>query len=73
MYLYSDATLAERGVAYLPRTLRDAVDALAADPLAEQVLGPLMRDTYVAFKRDEWDAYHSDVSDWERERYLTLF
>ncbi|MDE0715571.1 MAG: type III glutamate--ammonia ligase, partial [Gammaproteobacteria bacterium] len=54
-------------------TLEEAVDALEADPLTEQVMGKLMKDTYVAFKRDEWLSYLNHVSDWERQRYLKFY
>ncbi|MGI9301709.1 MAG: type III glutamate--ammonia ligase, partial [Gammaproteobacteria bacterium] len=50
MYLKTDAELEELGVTYLPRTLSDAVEAFAADPLSREVMGELMRDTFVDFK-----------------------
>jgi glutamine synthetase len=28
---------------------------------------------YVEMKNAEWDDYHSRVSEWERDKYLTLF
>ena len=49
------------------------VEQLAADSLARDVMGPLMHDTFVGFKRREWDEYHTHVSDWERDRYLRMF
>ena len=73
MYLKSDAELAALGVSRLPRHLGDAVEAFAADPLAEEVFGALMHKTFVEFKRDEWAAYQQHVSDWELERYLKFF
>ena len=38
-----------------------------------QVMGPLMFDAYVKFKRAEWVEYHTHVSDWEIARYLKFF
>lgn len=73
MYLKSQAELDALGIRMLPRTLEEAVDALEADPLTEQVMGKLMKDTYVAFKRDEWLSYLNHVSDWERQRYLKFY
>ena len=73
MYLKSEQQLEELGVKLLPRTLDEAVDALEADPLARKVLGDLMLDTYVSFKRGEWEAYHNHVSDWEIRRYLKFY
>ncbi|MBE9078428.1 type III glutamate--ammonia ligase [Romeria aff. gracilis LEGE 07310] len=73
MYEYSQAELQEKGIETLPRTLSDAIDAFAADPLSKTVMGPLMFDTYVDFKRQEWEDYHSHISDWEIQRYLKFF
>jgi glutamine synthetase len=36
-------------------------------------MGPLMYRTYRDFKRQEWEAYHTHISDWELERYLKFF
>jgi glutamine synthetase len=32
-----------------------------------------MFEAYVAYKREEWEAYHSAVSEWELQRYLEFF
>ena len=42
MYTYSQAELKEKGIRTLPRTLGEAVEAFAADPLSEAVMGPLI-------------------------------
>ena len=61
---------ASRGYGSLPRTLLEAAEALAHDPLARSVLGPALHEDYVAAKRKEWEEFHQGVSDWERDRYL---
>jgi glutamine synthetase len=73
MYHYSDAEIAKAGIQCLPKTLAEATEAIAADELAYQVLGPAMHKAFVDFKRAEWDSYHNTVSDWEVARYLRLF
>jgi glutamine synthetase len=73
MYVLSNSELAELGVTTLPRTLLEAVDAFAADPLMEEALGTELRDSYVELKTNEWWDYHNEVSPWELERYLTFF
>ncbi|MFZ5466033.1 MAG: type III glutamate--ammonia ligase [Pseudomonadota bacterium] len=73
MYQLPNAELKARGIELLPRNLEEAVDAFEADPLSEEVMGPLMFRTYADFKRQEWLDYHSHVSDWELDRYLRLF
>ncbi|MBE9111662.1 type III glutamate--ammonia ligase [Nodosilinea sp. LEGE 07298] len=73
MYTYSLAELKAMGIDTLPRTLGEAVAAFAADPLSEAVMGPLMYKTYIDFKTQEWEEYHSHISDWEIQRYLKFF
>lgn len=73
MYDYSEAEVDALGIQCLPRNLSEAIDAFAADPLSRTVFGDRLFDTYVQFKRDEWTAYHTHVSDWEIKRYLKFF
>jgi glutamine synthetase len=72
-YTLTPEQRAERGLTMLPRTLDAAIEAFAADPLSRTVFGDAMFEAYVAYKREEWEAYHSAVSDWELERYLEFF
>jgi glutamine synthetase len=73
MYTYTTAELADMGIKMLPRTLGEAIEAFAADPLSKSVMGPLMYQTYVDFKTQEWFEYHNHVSDWEVQRYMKFF
>jgi glutamine synthetase len=73
MYEYTEADLERHGIQVLPRTLLEAVEAFAADPLSREVFGDVMFKTFVEFKRREWAEYHNHVSDWELKRYLTMF
>jgi glutamine synthetase len=56
--------------ARLPRTLLEAIDAFVDDPLVHEVFAPRFITDYVAMKNQEWDAYHAEVTDWERSQYL---
>jgi glutamine synthetase len=72
-YRLSPEERSARGLHTLPRTLGEAIEAFAADPLSRRVFGDAMADAYIAFKRDEWSSYHGAVSAWETDRYLELF
>ena len=50
-----------------------AMEALKGDALAERVMGPVMRNSYLAYKNDEWERYHQAVTDWEVQEYLRLY
>ena len=72
-YTLTPGQLAERGITMLPRTLGEAIEAFADDPLSRSVFGDAMFDSFVAYKREEWESYHGAVSEWERNRYLEFF
>jgi glutamine synthetase len=69
--------VARRGIQVLPPTLLHAADALVADDVLREALGKTPDGDYVDYfakvKREEFQAWHSVVTDWETERYLTLF
>jgi len=73
LYAISEAERNDRGIQFLPQTLQEAVEAFAADPLVEKTLGKALRDEFVRYKSQEWEAYHQTVSAWEVERYSYLF
>ena len=64
--------------ASLPPTLLHAVEDLAADATISGVLdaiadGPAVSAYFAKLKRDEFFAYHAQVSAWEIDQYLTAF
>ncbi|MGD9195262.1 MAG: type III glutamate--ammonia ligase [Methyloceanibacter sp.] len=73
MYNKTPEELEELGIALLPRTLEEAIDAFETDPFSRAVMGDEMFKAYAAFRREEWEAYHNHVSDWEQDRYLNFF
>ncbi len=73
LYELSGNELAQRGIKELPRTLKEAIEAFAADPFVEEVLGKGLRDEFINYKMAEWEEYHLTVSDWEVKRYARLF
>jgi glutamine synthetase len=73
LYELSPAELAAAGVQELPRTLGEAVEAFAADPFVEKILGPELRNEFIKYKRAEWEEYHQSISQWEINRYARLF
>ena len=73
LYEMTEAQRRDRGIAFLPQTLQEAVAAFAADPLVEKTLGTELRDEFVKYKSQEWESYHQSVSAWELERYSQLF
>jgi len=73
LYELSPAELEKIGVQELPRTLGEAVDAFAADPFIEKIIGKELKGEFIRYKREEWTEYHQTVSQWEIDRYARLF
>jgi glutamine synthetase len=72
-YTASDDELRRRGIAVLPQSLTEALDALQADVLFADALGPEFIGEFLRLKRMEWVEYARHVSDWEVARYLEFF
>jgi glutamine synthetase len=73
LYEITESERKDRGIHFLPQTLQEAVAAFADDPLIEKTLGRELRDEFIKYKTEEWEAYHLSVSQWEIERYSYMF
>jgi glutamine synthetase len=67
----SDAERAELGVARLPGSLTEALDALEADDLLMDALGPLRAAAYLAVKRSEAATFAQHDIAWECFQHFT--
>jgi glutamine synthetase len=65
-----EALDAGKEVRRLPTDLRDALDALAADPVVLSALPGDMERCFFELKRDEWDRFMATVTSWDYERFL---
>jgi glutamine synthetase len=54
----------------VPASLKDALDALEADPDLVEAIGPAFVDGFVTVKRAEWDRYQKWTTDWELNEYF---
>jgi glutamine synthetase len=61
-----------REVHLLPQSLTEALDELERDDVIQAALGPIASE-FLRLKRAEWNEYHRQVTDWEVDRYLTMF
>lgn len=58
------------GVEKLPGNLKEAVEEFEKDPLMRRVLGDAVCRKYARAKRQEWEAYNAQISEWELQNYL---
>jgi glutamine synthetase len=59
-------------VRHLPQSLAEAVDLMADSELLLETLGEHQVEWFLRNKRAEWDAYRTQVTPFELERYLPL-
>ncbi len=57
----------------LPKTLREAVDALKGDAFFRGELGAGFVDYYAHIKNAEIERFQAEVSDWEQREYFEMF
>jgi glutamine synthetase len=63
----SDEDRARQGIAPLPSTQAEALDALARDAVLTDALGPVLAESYLAVRRSEWAAYSAGDAAFEFE------
>ncbi|MGH7267418.1 MAG: type III glutamate--ammonia ligase [Candidatus Rokuibacteriota bacterium] len=73
MYTLTSDEVKRGKVGVIPQSLAEAVSAFEDDPVIQSGLGPELAEEFVRVKRQEWVRYHTTVSRWEIDRYLTLF
>lgn len=64
---------ADKGISSLPETLRDAIAALEKDEVIKAALGEHISRKYIEAKKEEWEKYRSQISNWEIDEYLNRY
>src|SRR6266542_2797035 len=60
------------GIDQLPETLGEAIELTAESELVLRTLGEHMFNRFVEIKRQEWEDYRVQVTQWELDRYLPV-
>jgi glutamine synthetase len=68
----NDAERSSEGITSLPGSLNDAILLTQGSKLAREALGDHVFEAFIANKKQEWDAYRMNVTQWELDRYLPL-
>ena len=72
IYHMNDAERSSEGITSLPGSLNDAILLTQGSKLAREALGDHVFEAFIANKKQEWDAYRMNVTQWELDRYLPL-
>ncbi|GAB6876282.1 type I glutamate--ammonia ligase [Thermaerobacter litoralis] len=73
IYHMPQAERDELGIASLPGSLAEAIQALEQDPLILEALGSHVASRYLEAKKIEWDVYRTQISPWELQEYLAKY
>ncbi|HZS02853.1 MAG TPA: glutamine synthetase family protein [Chloroflexota bacterium] len=68
--LLSDDERAARGIRRLPTSLGEALDALEADAVLLEALDDLLRRSYLAVRRSEWQAFSAEDAAFEQRHHF---
>ena len=62
-----------RGIARMPVSQAEALDALSHDHLLRDALGPDLAESYLAVRRSEWDAYSAADAAFEQQGHFEKY
>jgi glutamine synthetase len=67
----SDEAREAAGIGSLPQSLDEAVTIMEGSELVKEALGEHVFEYFIRNKRDEWNAYRQQVTQFELDRYLS--
>lgn len=73
IYIMSDEERLESGIPSLPESLREAIDALLQDDVICDAMGDHALAHFLELKEIEYDMYRTQVHQWERDQYMSLY
>lgn len=73
LFEMSEQERQQRGIEALPGTLMEAVLSMEQDDFMRQTLGDHVFERYIALKKEEWNRYRRQVTDWEINEYLNQY
>jgi len=72
VYTMTDDERSEMGIGVLPGSLNEAIACMEGSALVRRALGDHIFAKFIENKRIEWDAYRSQVHQYEIDRYLPI-
>jgi glutamine synthetase len=71
LFEIGDDALDKLGIERLPESLADALSVMERSTLVQEALGEHIFEWFLRNKRTEWQGYKTQVTPFERDRYLT--
>lgn len=73
IYQMTEEERKEKGIDNLPDTLHNALKDLKTDKVVRDALGEHLYNSFYEAKTREYDEYRQQVSDWERNKYMSQY
>ncbi|HZU07043.1 MAG TPA: type I glutamate--ammonia ligase [Chloroflexota bacterium] len=73
LFHFDEAAMAKHAIGVLPSSLAEALDEMERDDVVREALGQHVFDWFLEAKRQEWDEYRKQVTQWEIDRYLLTY
>ncbi len=73
LFHFDEAAMAKHAIGVLPSSLAEALDEMERDDVVREALGQHVFDWFLEAKRQEWDEYRKQVTQWEIYRYLLTY
>jgi glutamine synthetase len=73
IYVMSEEEREEQGIPSLPDNLKMALDELIRNDVICNTLGEHALSHFYELKEIEWDMFRTQVHQWERDQYMTLY
>lgn len=73
IFEFTQEELDKHKIGFVAGSLKEAIDALAANDVIKGALGKHTFEAYYKAKEAEWDAFRIHVTPWEFERYAEIY
>ncbi|EXX89823.1 glutamine synthetase [Paenibacillus darwinianus] len=73
IYVMTEEERVDEGIPILPSSLKESLEELLRDEVVCEALGDHALAHFYELKEIEWDMYRTQVHQWERDQYLTLY
>jgi glutamine synthetase len=73
IYVMTKEERVENGIVDLPATLAQALEVLKTDSTMKHALGEHLFEHFIEAKEIEWDMFRTQVHQWERDHYMTMY
>ena len=73
IYVMTKEEREEAGIVDLPATLAQALVTLQSNEVISNALGDHLLEHFIEAKEIEWDIFRTQVHQWERDQYMTLY